>query len=432
MITTKPISYFFAVWSAKLISLLTIAALLFSQKASAEIHSSVPTVGIDYWYGDSWMHGTQLSPHTENYVLKYETLFGRPYVSYAVGGMTLQGAWGSYTSIFANISNNDLPTYSSGDRVFFGFGLNDLIRGKLAGVNIASIASTFQAALSNEIDRLYAKGFPYSSIVIVINYGVNNSEYSYSRSEWLQLRQAMINVANAKGCLKLDWDLFWASRNDIVWKSNDNIHPDEGSNTIMAGNVSVTGVLTALPVKFLNLDIDKKGCHVDINWDVENQLNLKKFEIELSKDNVTFSRIGETTARNATAYTYSFGLTGQTQASTIYLRIKAIDLDGSFSYSKIISAPGTCGNKWQLVLFPNPVSNQSLVTVMAKEGIFDGRYKVSIINNNGQLVQQKELHLNGSRSFPVSVVGLSNGKYYLKIASLLDDTKTMVLTFEKL
>lgn len=205
--------------------------------------------------------------------------------------------------------------------------------------------------------------------------------------------------------------------------------PASANNACSNGYSVSTGI--TLPVNFINFNAVKKDCEVNVLWNTENQLNVKKFEIEVSKDNGLFKKIGETAAKNSPAYTYAFGLTKEMQASTVYIRLKSIDADGSFRYSKIISVIGNCGSKWQLVLFPNPVSSESLVTVMAKEGIFDGRYKISIISNNGQLVQQKELTLSGARLFPLSVVGFSSGKYHVKIVSLADE-KTTVLEFEKL
>lgn len=118
------------------------------------------------------------------------------------------------------------------------------------------------------------------------------------------------------------------------------------------------------------------------------------------------------------------------KAPTLYRRIKSVDLDGTAGYSKTVMVAGTCAGKWALTLFPNPVADASLLTVMAKEGMFDGRYKVSVISAAGQLVKQNELTLHAAKTFPLFVTGISAGKYPVKIESA-NGGATDMLEFEK-
>ena len=186
-----------------------------------------------------------------------------------------------------------------------------------------------------------------------------------------------------------------------------------------------------LPVTFTQFNAVKKDCDINLAWKVESQSNLKKYEIEVSKDNSVFIKQGEVAGRSDGIYAYAFPLTSDLKTATLYIRVKSVDLDGSFRYTKMVSVPADCKGKWQLTLFPNPVSNETLVTVAAKEGVFDGKYKVSIIGSNGQLIKEKELTLYGAKSFPLSVSGLSSGKYHITVRNQ-DDTSTTVLDFEKL
>ena len=202
------------------------------------------------------------------------------------------------------------------------------------------------------------------------------------------------------------------------------------ANNTCSNTYSITAG-AALPVNFTSLSAAKNACEVNVLWRVENQLNLKKYEVEISKDNAVFTKLGEVTAKNEQQYNYSFGLTSALRGSTIFVRVKTIDVDGSFRYSKTISLSGECNSKQQLILYPNPVTSETALTVMAKEGVFNGRYKVSIISSNGQLISQKEMAMSGSKSFPLSVVGLSSGKYHVNVVSL-GDASTTVLDFEKL
>ncbi len=198
-----------------------------------------------------------------------------------------------------------------------------------------------------------------------------------------------------------------------------------GSNTytIVAG--------APLPVGFVGFTAVKKGCDINLQWRVENQASLKKYEVEASRNNTSFTRLGEVAAKNETVYAYAFGLTEEWKAPLLYLRIRSVDLDGSFRYSKTVTVAGNCDAKWALALFPNPVKDASVLTVAAKAGIFDGKYKVLIVAANGQIVQQREVTLNGVKSFPLSLPNISSGKYHVSIQGA-DDAMPTVLDFEKL
>lgn len=199
-------------------------------------------------------------------------------------------------------------------------------------------------------------------------------------------------------------------------------------------NNSASNIYTidrTLPVTFNRLAAVKKGCDVNVTWSAASQANLKNYEVEASKDNVVFTKVGEVAAKNTMDYSFAFPLSDVIKAPTIFIRLKSIDLDDKYQYSKTISVNGNCDVVWQLYLFPNPASDGVSVTIAARQGIFNGKYKLSIIGSNGQLFQQKELELSNTKTFPLSVTRLSSGKYHIKISNT-DGSENSVLVFEKL
>lgn len=186
-----------------------------------------------------------------------------------------------------------------------------------------------------------------------------------------------------------------------------------------------------LPVTLSHFNAVRKDCEVRLAWKAETQVNLKHYEVEVSKDNNTFAKQGELTGRADGNYAHAFPLTDAVKAPVLYVRLKSVELDGSFHYSKTVPVSGQCTAKWVLALFPNPVRDLSIVTVQAREGIFDGKYKVSVISAAGQLIKQQEMKLAGVKTFPLSVAGISAGKYHVQIEST-DGSARDVLEFEKL
>ena len=97
----------------------------------------------------------------------------------------------------------------------------------------------------------------------------------------------------------------------------------------------------------------------------------------------------------------------------INYRLKQKDIDGRFTYSKVVTL--TFKNKGTLILYPNPAANQInlAITVKRKENL-DYR----IFDNAGRiLIHQTSQVLTGTNNFSVDITKLSAGVYYLKLNS---------------
>ena len=183
--------------------------------------------------------------------------------------------------------------------------------------------------------------------------------------------------------------------------------------------------------QFTKVDVNKAGCTINVSFSTANEINVRKYEIEASKDNITYVKIGETEARNLLYYNNNFPLTAEIKAPLIYVRIKLIKNDGSSQYSDARTVSGTCDQPWVLSLYPNPVTDTKTVTISAKSGVFDGKYKVSIVDVSGKQVQTKEMDLNYVTKFKYELGVLGAGQYMIQVLNT-DGTQTAVLKFEKL
>jgi hypothetical protein len=183
--------------------------------------------------------------------------------------------------------------------------------------------------------------------------------------------------------------------------------------------------------QFTNLDVRKNGCTINVSFSTANEFNVRKYEIETSKDNINYVKIGETEARNLLYYDNNFPLTADIKAPLIYVRIKSVKHDGSQQYSEARSVSGSCEQPWVLSLYPNPVTDVKTVTITAKSGIFDGKYRVSIMDVSGKNVQVKEVELNYVTQFKYELGVLGAGQYMIQVLNT-DGTQAAVLKFEKL
>lgn len=97
--------------------------------------------------------------------------------------------------------------------------------------------------------------------------------------------------------------------------------------------------VTVLPVRWLDFFItEDKGGNLALHWSTAQEKNNERFEIEASLNGVDFLPIGSLPGKgNAEQISrYQFALTHMPIEPT-HFRIKQVDFDGKYTYSKVIS-----------------------------------------------------------------------------------------------
>jgi hypothetical protein len=202
-----------------------------------------------------------------------------------------------------------------------------------------------------------------------------------------------------------------------------------------AGNVTTTGYVTSfigssfsapmtfgygsdvlLPLKLIRFTAERRTGTSYLHWVTDNEKGTDRFDIQRSYDGITFITIGHTAARNTSVreqYNYEDHSALQGIA---YYRIKPVDTDGKFSYTKTVAVTeNQFSNNSFLVL--NPA--RSVITVFNKSG-YDGLFDYRLFNAGGQLVLKGSVNMaiNGSAVLPlpqqsaagIYVLDLSNSR----------------------
>ncbi len=74
-----------------------------------------------------------------------------------------------------------------------------------------------------------------------------------------------------------------------------------------------------------------------MNWETVTEKNNEGFDVERSMDNKTFTKIGNVSGRGTTTERQSYTYTDNSSSGgKIYYRLKQLDYDGSYAYSKTI------------------------------------------------------------------------------------------------
>ncbi len=197
--------------------------------------------------------------------------------------------------------------------------------------------------------------------------------------------------------------------------------------------LTYTVTMRTLPVTFTALSLTKKGCHIQVNFKAENAINVKQYEVELSKDGIHFIKLGDMPVKNITSYQFDFSLAGINTANNIFIRIKSVDLDGTGVYSVTKQINGYCDeNTGGMQLYPNPVgSNWAEVIITATGKKFNGQYNLILMDITGKILNITKFDLLNATQLNFPINYLSSGQYILRVSNKANGQLT-TLRFNRL
>ena len=186
-----------------------------------------------------------------------------------------------------------------------------------------------------------------------------------------------------------------------------------------------------VPVTFTSLSATKNNCAVSILFGAENEINVKKYDIEISKDGVLFNKTGEIDAEKLIKYSYNFNINTAIASRYLYYRIKSVDYDGRFQYSQTKVIDGLCNEPLSIKVFPNPITEQQFIFIKTTNGIFNGNYKVGMYDAAGKLMVTNIYHFLNAPGFNFPLTKMASGQYLLKISNINNAVETFTTIIQK-
>ena len=163
-----------------------------------------------------------------------------------------------------------------------------------------------------------------------------------------------------------------------------------------------------IPVTLIDFKATLYNKTATLTWYATRETNFKWFEIERSTDGSQFVKIGTVQGQNLANYSFDDSKLPASQVT--YYRLKMVDIDGKFNYSKIISVRGE--NNRQTSTFPNPANNS--INLLLPEGL-RGNCTFNITDITGRILMTKKLTLPADNTLRLNVAGLPNGKYFVQM-----------------
>jgi len=185
-------------------------------------------------------------------------------------------------------------------------------------------------------------------------------------------------------------------------------------------DLETNGTLVPFPVVWLAFDYEVLPEGVNLIWQTAEELNNERFEIERKHTELDsdFQKIGEIAGAGTTeeVQAYEF-FDSRAVAGTNLYRIKQVDFDGQFEYSRLIEVRITRRNLQDAItVYPNPLQEMLYADILPTEEPV--RYQLEILNMQGQVLRVEELHTATEyQKIEMNVSDLPSGMYVYRIRS---------------
>ena len=159
-----------------------------------------------------------------------------------------------------------------------------------------------------------------------------------------------------------------------------------------------------LPVSLKTFMVKSLENSTQIAWETTQETNFDHFEVERSANpKKSFTKIMDVKG-NVDSKSYSITDTPAQKNTPFYYRLKMVDQDGTFAYSKIVWALGEENS--ELIVYPNPASRE--VSIQSADLLTE----LALFNSSGtQLFSNK---FNKVKTKKITLPQLKSGQYLLK------------------
>ncbi|HYG39861.1 MAG TPA: T9SS type A sorting domain-containing protein [Cytophagales bacterium] len=206
-----------------------------------------------------------------------------------------------------------------------------------------------------------------------------------------------------------------------------NIYYDQTLNSDIVGKITGTGnqydisqipnsfeTFTSdgtMPVKLLAFSADLLNDKINLNWEMEDELEVDRYEIQKSTDGIDFEKIGEVEAMDAGNYSFT---DNQAKSGRLFYRVAMVKFDQSTIFSPITHLVYS-SNSTGIKLFPNICKGDEIN--FQGDDLQHKTVRVMVYDLNGKIVLSDNIMTNSDDTYKISFdKKLNRGNYFVHFA----------------
>lgn len=357
------------------------------------------------------------------------------YTSSAISIANFSGGNVSHVMVSPNVSN----------RVYFGIDNGRIV--KVDNANATPTSTNLGAPVSGGNVSCVAVGKSDDTLMVTYsNYGVTSIFYTTNGTS---ATPTWTSIEGNLPDMPVRWAMFWPTTSKKaliatelgVWSTDNingastnwgptntglaNVRTDmlqyrSSDQTLVAAThgrgLYTSSIASLLPITWTSFTGETKKSYNHLKWTTASEFNNDYFEVQRSENALDFYGIGKIKGSGTTyqAKEYEFDDNSIKNNIYYYYRIKQVDYDGKYDFSKVISLQNKFTNGWFNV-FPNPAKETLNIDF---NNDVTGEINITIYDITGKMVyskqtiaiQQKNLTLENE-----SISLLPTGTYYLRL-----------------
>ncbi|MBC8173696.1 MAG: T9SS type A sorting domain-containing protein [Chitinophagales bacterium] len=204
-------------------------------------------------------------------------------------------------------------------------------------------------------------------------------------------------------------------------------YSSSNSETAWLDNVKLESYPVMLPVELTAFNGTANDNTTQLDWTTATETNCLGFQIEKRTSNaLVFDSIGYIGGNGTTTLTHHYTFTDNELYEKVYYRLKQMDIDGTISYSDVISLAPQNEIKKTIQIFPNPASN--VIHITAEVG--DHISGVELRDVNATLLYALNNQVENLSTVSIQVADFPAGSYYVIVATEKSNQTYPVLLFK--
>jgi hypothetical protein len=196
------------------------------------------------------------------------------------------------------------------------------------------------------------------------------------------------------------------------------------TTTFRIDNAKLTAT-TILPVELVRFRATPNNKNVELEWSTASERDNAYMAVERSTDGRDFTEIGQVKGNGTTSEKQNYSFEDTKPARGVnYYRLRQVDVNGSFEYSKSVVARFGNASVASFVATPNVISVSDALVLSFFEDNADQELELEVYDLQGKLLHTKNNVAAGT--VVISDMQLTAGQYLIKVKNTGEYTRFFV------